>query len=52
MLGDKGRKRKIFIDGWEAHFANKNLPDIARRMQLLPCVRDLLDNTREKPKLA
>lgn len=49
MLSDKGQRRKIFIDGWEAHFKNKNLPDVSRRMRLLPCVQDLLDNTWEKP---
>lgn len=50
MLDGKGQKRKIFIDGWETHFKDKNLPDVVRRMRLLPCVRDLLENTREAPK--
>lgn len=49
LKNGRGQKRKIFIDRFQEHLNPKNIYDVARRMRLLPCVRDLLENTEEKP---
>lgn len=49
LKNGKRQKRKIFIDRFQEHLKPKNNHDVARRMRLLPCVRDLLENTEEKP---
>lgn len=46
----EGKKRKVFLSRWEEHLKKKRARDIARRMKLLPCVRELLENTAEVPK--
>lgn len=49
----RGRQQntKIFIDKFQAHLRQKNMQDVTRRMKLLPCVRDLLENTDEVPNM-
>lgn len=49
----RGRQqnRKIFIDMFEAHLHSKNIGDVARRMKLLPCVKDLLEDRDEMPHM-
>ena len=49
LKNGKRQKRKIFIDRFQEHLTPKNIHDVARRVHLLPCVRDLLENTEEKP---
>jgi hypothetical protein len=45
-----GHKRKIFIDRFQEHLKQKNASDVARRLKLLPCVRELLVNINRKPR--
>jgi len=47
---DRGQKRKIFINTFQEHLKNKNMSDVARRLKLLPCVRDFLENANQAPK--
>jgi hypothetical protein len=44
-----GHKRKIFIDRYQEHLRQQNIGDVARRLKLLPCVRELLENINRKP---
>ena len=46
----KGQKRKIFIDVFQPHLKEKNITDVARRLKLLACVRDLLENSDVRPR--
>lgn len=43
--GERQRSRKVFLDRFEEHLHSKNIGDVTRRMRLLPCVRDLLENS-------
>jgi hypothetical protein len=45
-----GHKRKIFIDRFQEHLKQKNASDVAQRLKLLPCVRELLENINMKPR--
>jgi hypothetical protein len=42
-------RRKVFIDAAFRHIDHKFVPNIARRYRLLPCVRELLMESTEKP---
>jgi len=46
----KGQKRKIFLDRFKWHLKDKNITDVARRLKLLPCVKELLENSKLKPR--
>lgn len=49
LKNGRGQKRKIFIDRFQEHLKSKNKYNVARRVRLLPCVRDLLENSGETP---
>ncbi|MBF0509937.1 MAG: hypothetical protein HQK57_13560 [Deltaproteobacteria bacterium] len=46
---DQGNCRTVFIDLIRIHFKTKNPGDTARRLRLLPCVFDLLENSEDVP---
>ncbi|MBF0552677.1 MAG: hypothetical protein HQK60_19360 [Deltaproteobacteria bacterium] len=46
---DQGICRTVFIDLIRIHFKTKNPGDTARRLRLLPCVKDLLENSEDTP---
>jgi hypothetical protein len=47
-----GNRRKIFIDRYQEHLRQQNIGDVARRLKLLPCVRELLENIDREPSEA
>jgi len=46
----KGHQR-VFIDDFHYHIEKKELPDRVERFRLLPCVKELLKNTRDEPRI-
>ncbi|MBF0509490.1 MAG: hypothetical protein HQK57_11265 [Deltaproteobacteria bacterium] len=51
LKDDQGNCRTVFIDLIRIHFKTKNPGDMARRLRLLPCVKDLLENSEEVPEI-
>ncbi|MBF0552267.1 MAG: hypothetical protein HQK60_17245 [Deltaproteobacteria bacterium] len=48
---DQGNSQVVFIDLIRIHFKKKNSDDTARRLRLLPCVKDLLENSEDVPEI-
>ncbi|MBF0509617.1 MAG: hypothetical protein HQK57_11920 [Deltaproteobacteria bacterium] len=51
LKDEQGDYQEIFIDLIRTHFKNKDFADIARRLRLLPCVKDLLENSEDAPEV-
>lgn len=44
-----GAPTRIYIGPSLRHIRKRHLPDVARRLQLLPCVKELLEECEEMP---
>jgi hypothetical protein len=44
-----GRRQRVFIDDFHYHLERKSPVDMVARFRLLPCVKELLRNSRDTP---